>query len=678
MLRKIAQSGLDNKDAKRLGFESFTKDQLKKKYPQLTSLPAAGFVIPYYDQHGKPLDFFRYRYLEEPQRKGFDAITAHKAMRYIQPAQAKPRVYFSRLCDWSELFNRPPNERPLIITEGELKASCAVKHGLPCLGLGGVWNFKTKETALIKDISSLAMEGISVYIIYDSDARSNYQVLMAENALAGELLNLGASIFVVRLPPLEPTKKTGLDDFIESEGTEKLLELCESTQPWVQSAALHKLNEEVVFVHDPGSVLELKTLQRMTPHNFANSIYANRLMTMIVEGQTKSKTVKLSTAHEWLKWPARAEVKRVTYMPGQPRITEKGELNTWAGWGMNSNTVQAGNIKPWRELLDFLFQSSPKEQHWFEQWLAYPLQHPGTKLYSTVVIWGTIHGTGKTLIGYTMQRIYGSNFAEIADRDLLSSFNEWAENKQFVMGDEITGGDKRASGDRMKGLITQRFLRINPKFISPYVVPDCVNYYFTSNHPDSFFLEDSDRRYFIHEVNGKPLQDSFYREYDRWYKSDAVGALFHYLLGLDLTDFNPEGHALVTTSKSDMVEMGRSEAGEWVAHLREDPDHILKYGSKAVPWSLMTTEELFHIFDPTDNKKLTRPGLARELRRNGFKRVNKGATVYTKERGPQRLWAVRNELKLLSITTPHKLGEIYDNERHSVLSDLLTKKKEKF
>src|SRR6266700_693434 len=314
MLDKIAASALDKKDAKHLGFQALTAPP-----KGLTELPAAGFTIPYYDTKGKDTGFFRYRYLEEPKRRGFDAMVAHKATRYIQPAKAKPRAYFSRLCDWQDLFSRPNSERSIMITEGELKASCAMKFGLPCIGLGGVWNFKTKDKPLISDLEDISWGGVVAYIVYDSDARSNYQVLMAENALAQELLARGADITIVRLPELAPGKKAGLDDFICDKGVEELLKLCENSPPWEPAKILHELNEKVVFVHDPGLVLEFKSLQRMSPMNFKNSIYANITWEEVLATKNSTKTQKKSAAAEWLKWNMRAEVKRTTYAPGKPR-----------------------------------------------------------------------------------------------------------------------------------------------------------------------------------------------------------------------------------------------------------------------------------------------------------------------------------------------------------------------
>lgn len=34
-----------------------------------------------------------------------------------------------------------------------------------------------------------------------------------------------------------------------------------------------------------------------------------------------------------------------------------------------------------------IFRNDSESREWFEQWVAYPLQYPGSKLYSAVVLW---------------------------------------------------------------------------------------------------------------------------------------------------------------------------------------------------------------------------------------------------------------------------------------------------
>jgi hypothetical protein len=619
---------------------------------------AAGFRIPYFDISGKPTAFWRFRYLETT-KKGFDQQTAKKDTRYVQPPKTINELYLPPITPWPRIAK--DTRTPLLITEGELKAACACKLGLPTIGLGGVWCFKSDKRGLVllDQFHQFEWHERTVYVVYDSDASSNPLVISAENALCMELVRMGALPHVVRLPEGPEDAKVGLDDYLVEHGKEALLDLLDATHPWRGVRELHQLNQEVCYVEDPGFVLRLDTRQILKPRDFYEHAFAPRKITLEIETEKGTKKEVVSAAKEWLSWEQRNTVKRLTYAPGQPQITSAGEFNTWPGWAIEP---RKGDVRPWTALLDYLFTGDERGRVWFEQWCACPLQHPGVKMFSACVLWGRKHGTGKSLVGYSLFRIYGQNSKEIKDRDIHGNFNGWAHNKQFIMGDEITSGDKRGIADHMKGMITQERITINEKFAKAYDLPDCINYYFTSNHPDAFFLEDDDRRFFIHEVSSDPMPPEFYERYESWINSEeGAAALFHHLLDLDLTGFKAKGHALVTASKVDMIATGRSDLASWVAMLRDDPDTVLRMDKIALTHELWRAEELLEVYDTMGTKRVTANGLAREMRRAGIARVNDGQPVKT-ELGQFRLWAVRNPLKYEKLTTA-QIGRMYDQER---------------
>ena len=257
------------------------------------------------------------------------------------------------------------------------------------------------------------------------------------------------------------------------------------------------------------------------------------------------------------------------------------------------------------------------------------------------MIHGVKQGTGKSLVGITLGRIYGTNFTEIRQDDLEGNFNTWAENKQFVLGDEITGSNKRQEADMLKKMITQTIIRINNKNLPIYEVPDCINYLFTSNHPDAFFLEDADRRFAIHEVSVPPLPLAFYEEYDAWLKGLGPAALFDYLLSVDLTGFNPTAPAPATLAKDRMIADGRSDLGAWVAQLIDDPDGVLRVGEMKIPGDLFTNHELLGVYDPTEKGRVTAQGLGNALKKAGIRQVYGGQLVRVRGR-LDRYYAVRN------------------------------------
>jgi hypothetical protein len=259
-----------------------------------------------------------------------------------------------------------------------------------------------------------------------------------------------------------------------------------------------------------------------------------------------------------------------------------------------------------------------------------------------VLIHGLAQGTGKTLIGYTLGRIHGKNFTEIDQGSLHGDFNEWAEGKTLVLGDEITGSDRRADADVLKRLITQQRVRVNKKFVPTYEVPDCCNFLFTSNHPDAFFLEDDDRRHFIHEVTAGPLPDVFYAEYGIWLDSGGSSYLFDWLLSRDISEFNPAARAPRTQARDRMTLDTKSDLGAWIEHLKRDPDDLLMLGEQRLPGDLFTSRQLHALYDPTGRTQVSINGIGRELRRAGFSQVAGGRPVEGHDGRRERYYAIRN------------------------------------
>lgn len=636
-LADMRRSGLDGKDMRRLRIQPLSRGQVKA-----LGLPAFRAIrIPYFDWRGKPTAFYRLRYLEDT-RTGFDRNTDRKPMRYVQTPDSINEVYAPPIIQWEKVIGDP--EVPLVITEGEKKSACGCKNGMPTLGLGGVWCFKSnaKKVALLPQLKVIKWAGRKVYLIYDSDARTNPDVVAAQVALCKELTSLGALPHVVQLPDVVPAEKTGLDDFIVTKGMTGLGKLLEEADAFEPMQALYELNSEVAYVKSPGLVVVLSDGRKLAPSAFKEHAYANRYYH---EEKTTKDGVKLEkkpVAPAWLGWERRVELERITYKPGEPNITTSNEFNCWRGWGVEP---KKGDVQPWKDLLNFLFPHDKEAMRWFEKWCAYPIQNPGYKMFSCAVLWGVKHGTGKTMVGHMLMRVYGANSTEIKDRNLEENHNEWAENKQFVMGDDVMSGEHRkTSADRLKAMITQKELRLNPKYVPSYTVPDCINYYFTSNHPDAFFLEDTDRRYFIHEVAGLPREREFYKRCERWYLSDeGAAALFHYLLHLDVSGFDPRGPAMETVAKAAMTETSLSDLGMWVRKLKTTPDAVLRLGPNLpLTGDLWTNSELLKLYDPDGKTKVSANGLGREMKRAGFVQAAHGMPIRLPTGEQSRLYAARN------------------------------------
>lgn len=617
-------------------------------HPTFQPMPSLKF--DYFGIDGKPLSdlpgglpYFRLRYLPPP---GF-AAQVKMDRKYVQAPKTAPVAYFPRVVPWQQLIGDPDEE--IIITEGELKSAKACLEGFPTIGIGGVdsWRSKRLGWELLPSLRLVRWTRRPVVVCFDSDFRTNPLVCRALQLLAEELGRRGALVRIATLPAREDGIKVGLDDFLIAAGRKAGAEfsaILTGAEPLGFTEVLWDLNERYVCSLNPPLVADCETKSRHAPAVFQNYLEAKEQYQeayLTSKGEISRRSVNAAAA--WIRWPLRNEVMGLTYEPGeQPFLENPRRLNLWTGMGVEP---KEGDVSPFLELVNHMFQSAePEAKEWFLQWCAHPIQFLGTKLYTSVVIHGIKQGTGKSLLGLTLGRVYGeANFSQISNGDLHGSFNEWSYCKQFVMGDDVTGGDKRADADRLKKLITQTENRINQKFVPTFAVRDCINYYFTSNGVDAFFLEDDDRRFFIHEAQSDPLPQSFYNDYDDWYKSEeGIAALYWWLLNYELTDFSPTAPAFKTLAKMRMTETVRSDLASWVRALRSTPDAVLRLGDLLLTKDLFSARELLELYDPLGKTGTTAGGLGREMSRAGFKQACEGRPVRTTDGFQARYFAVRN------------------------------------
>jgi hypothetical protein len=162
-----------------------------------------------------------------PYGEGFERVKLFPAFRegvgrevkYLQPSGSPVRAYFPSgvqeiLADQS---------RSLCITEGEKKALALAQAGFPTVGLGGIWNFRTKDLpndTLIPDLEAITWAGRIVCLVPDSDAWSNEHVLHAVYRFARLLEARGATVLVVKLPAGPDGGKQGADDYLVAKGPE--------------------------------------------------------------------------------------------------------------------------------------------------------------------------------------------------------------------------------------------------------------------------------------------------------------------------------------------------------------------------------------------------------------------------------------------------------------------------
>lgn len=663
MLQKAKTSCLTPEDVRRLRLEPFIEGHSLDIQPNW-----AGFKIPYFTPDGKvDSAFYRFRFLQQKPSKGWGSIAdaPAKPRRYSQPKGSSCGVYLPPLLStkWSAIATDPSVK--IVITEGELKAAAGCKHGIATIGLGGVYNWRSAKELqeLIPALEMFEWNGRVVVICFDSDAATNVMVRLAASQLASTLAKRGALVYWMSLPPTAEGGKQGMDDFLFTQGEAEFFPLMKDATELGPGVDMHTMNSEAAIIRSTGEVVELHTGHVYTATQFTETIYKPR--TFMSQEGAKGASVMKSTAKEWLAWPLRTEVTRLEYAPDCPAIiTEDGAYNTWSAqpWACTPKNRKGSTVQPWERLFKHVFGSlSLEHQLWAKQWLAYPLQHPGTKLATAMLVWGRQQGTGKTLIGETMGSIYGKNFGTVNNALLAGSFNEWAVDKQFIVGDEISLGDKRGIANSLKDMITRRTVRVNIKNRKTYSIRDCINYFFTSNHEDAIYMEAHDRRIFVVHADVQPLEISFYSDYQRWLQEGGAERLFYYFLHeVDCSTFDPQGRAPVTAAKLEMAASGRGDAEDWCVQLVTRTDEVLPPAK--FPYDLYRTQDLLALYDPDGKLNIKAIGMGKALGAAGVYKVAGGNNSALVEGVRTRFWAVRNAEKYRRMG-PAEAKRAYEAER---------------
>src|SRR5437879_58247 len=178
VLADLKRSGLTEEDAKRLQVEYLPQHVVEPTKGCLGGRVRA-YRLPYFDPSGKRIEFSRYRLLDPYTLKG-----SKKPAKYLQDSGTGSHFYLPPLVDWGRIAKDA--NTPLFITEGEKKAAAVCKIELPCIGLGGVWNFLEKTDGAsepIADFRAINWNGRAVNIVFDSDAAYKTGIQSALRAL---------------------------------------------------------------------------------------------------------------------------------------------------------------------------------------------------------------------------------------------------------------------------------------------------------------------------------------------------------------------------------------------------------------------------------------------------------------------------------------------------------------
>jgi hypothetical protein len=240
----------------------------------------------------------------------------------------------------------------------------------------------------------------------------------------------------------------------------------------------------------------------------------------------------------WVEHPQRHE-RRLVFKPyGE---LKPGEYNHWRGFGVEARKGWQKLRHLMRHIYRMICKRDKAKFKYLMRWLAWAVQHPNRQAETVVLLVSRAQGSGKTILGDVMKKIFGRHGGKISNRDdLLGRFNDATEHWTYLLGEEILwAGDHKAT-DVFKDAITAATRWVETKFGAKKEIPNMLHIILLTNHEHAVAAGVKDRRFFVIEVDDTLAQDKKY--FDPIYADLENGAHeeFLYLLqNLQLGDWHP-------------------------------------------------------------------------------------------------------------------------------------------
>ena len=480
----------------------------------------------------------------------------HKPGKMFCPPNEPPHAYLvpDAILPWNTL----KREDRVYIHESCIKALNSAVLGFHSVGLNGVqgWRSRKHDIALVEELRDLPWKALHLQpvIVFDSNTIDNWQVQEARTALAAKLYEVTGRHAVGLTPPKYEGEDQGFDDFRVRVGDEAAYKfLDEGPFEDIEISELQRmmieLSSQVCVVRELGRIADQATGDLMSRQVFTDVNYAH----YVAEIEDGDDARNVNVPKLWLANPRRVEAQSLEYSPGMGRLVPSKygipNLNLWHGMGCEP---EPGDVEPWLELLVNNIHDEDLRQ-WIIAWFAYPLQNPGSKLNSYLLIFGP-SGMGKDRFIKPFHSIYGKNSVTIGKDTIKSSFTSLYSMRQFVQIDELARakGDEDTVSQKVKALTTQEMVVVNRKGQPEYEIRNHANLVITSNYVDCIKLDQDDRRACVLKwMNSLDRRGDqrYWMAYSKWADTVGPGALYAWLLEKDISWFDPTAWAMATPWK---------------------------------------------------------------------------------------------------------------------------------
>lgn len=229
-----------------------------------------------------------------------------------------------------------------------------------------------------------------------------------------------------------------------------------------------------------------------------------------------------------------------------------------------------GDVGPFIEFMEYLFPIDHEREE-VMKWVATLVAKPEVRMHYALLLVSTIQGVGKTTLGERILAplVGDQNVSFPREQDIVDSqFNGWLAQKRLIVVGEIYSGHSWKAYNRLKSLVTDRDIEVNPKFLRPYRIENWAHFVVCSNSRRALKMEDNDRRWYYPTVTEIPWPLEKFAEFYNWLQSGGLGIIKSWAEGYG--KYVKQGaNAPMSGLKKELIEASRSEAQNEVADLAQ-------------------------------------------------------------------------------------------------------------
>ena len=233
-------------------------------------------------------------------------------------------------------------------------------------------------------------------------------------------------------------------------------------------------------------------------------------------------------------------------------------FNMFGGWRYPFRRLSTGELEDARQRLELILGHvrllAGEQAPYVLQWLGHMFQQPMVKP-GVCLVFKSKQGAGKNIFWEWIMRIMGSGlcnmFTDIAQ--MAGKFNTRLKGKMLNIGNELANYSGFKVADKLKALITDKKLTIEPKGKEAYEIIDLARMVLLTNNEQPVRAEVGDRRFLMMECSSARIGD---KEYFTKLAADMDRLevdMWNYLTNISLAGFDPHKAPKMTDMKRELI-----------------------------------------------------------------------------------------------------------------------------